>query len=75
MTPDLWVQVLTFSSGIVGLVAAFLVALPSVDDSTKVLIGAGVTLVVGVIDLALGTFFKIRKPINTALMTPPPADK
>ena len=75
MTQDQWVQVLTFSSGFVGLVSTFLVALPSVQDSTKLVIGAAVALIVGLIDLALGVFFKVKKPIGTALMTPPPAEK
>ena len=74
MTPDQWVQTLTFSSALVSAVAAFLVALPSVSDSTKLIIGAAVTLIVTLIDAGLGIFFKVRKPINTALMTPPPAE-
>lgn len=66
MTQDQWVQVLTFSGGLVGLVSTFLVALPQISDPNKVLIGAGVTLIVGVIDLALGVFFKVKKPIAAA---------
>lgn len=72
MTPDQWVQTLTFSSGLVAAICTFLVALPSVTDSTKLIIGAAATLIVAVVDLALGVFFKVKKPINTALMTPPP---
>ena len=66
MSQESWIQVLTFSSGFVGLAATFLAALPSVPQDDKVIIAAGVTLVVGVIDLALGVFFKTQKPISMA---------
>jgi len=74
MTQDQWVQVLTFSGGLVLALQTFLLAMPTLSDSTKIIIGAVVALVVAVINLALGVFFKVRKPINTALMKMPPDD-
>ncbi len=66
MTPDTWIKVLTFSAGLVGLLGAFIAALPDVPDSTKILAAALVTLLVGVVDLALAVFFQVKRPIETA---------
>jgi hypothetical protein len=72
VTTDQKIQTLMFSSGLVTAVCTFLVALPNIEDTTKIVIGAVVTLLVTVINLALGVFFKVKTPITTALMTPPP---
>lgn len=66
MTTDLWVKILTFSGGFVALLGTFIAALPSVPPDTKVLAGAIVTLAVGVVDLALGVFFQVKRPVETA---------
>ncbi len=66
MTNDLWVKVLMFSGGMIGLLGTFIAALPGVPDSTKVIAAAAVTLLVSAADLALYVFFQVKKPIEKA---------
>jgi hypothetical protein len=75
VTTDQKVQVLTFSAGMIPIVLGLLAALPNIDVATKSLAAAAIVALGGVIDLALFVFFKVKKPIDTALYTPVPDDK
>ncbi len=66
MSPETWIKVLTFSSGLVMIVATFVGTVPTIQDANKVLISAAATAIVGVVDLALYVFFQVKKPISTA---------
>ena len=66
MKAEMWVKILTFSSGAVLIVSTFVASVPTIQDTQKVLISAAATAVIGLIDLGLYVFFQVKKPIETA---------